>query len=212
MMPFRIVLILTFFTFLFSCAEKVEIKVPAKPVEKRRLFEIKNIKCIIPDSSFKNYRRSNRPFFEVTLKNVSNFDLNVYCHNEIPHSVWKYDEYIYYPSSATLFFDFADSSRVIKKNEEFIVTTSPWITLEQFYAYEFQGFKLQIIISSPNDLSFYFEDNPNKPRFEMSDRFNQKKYGYPFEFSYWVTNDVFWEDHLLEHKPRLYWEESTDEK
>ena len=78
MMPFRILFLLTFFTFLFSCAEKVEIKVPAKVVERRRLFEIKNIKCIIPDSSFENYRREIRPILEVTLKNVSNFDLNVH--------------------------------------------------------------------------------------------------------------------------------------
>jgi hypothetical protein len=212
MMPFRILLILTFFTFLFSCAEKVEIKVPAKAVERRRLFEIKNIKCIIPDKSFENYRREIRPILEVTLKNVSNFDLNVHSQNEYPIYVWAYDTYIHYPNTGTPIFDDTDSSRVIKKNEEFIVSLYE-LSFEEFYAYEFQGVNLQLLISSSQDLSFYFEDNPNKPWFERSEgNDHRKKYAYPFEFTYWVTNDVFWEDHLLEHKPQFYWEESTDDK
>jgi hypothetical protein len=212
MMPFRILFLLTFFTFILSCAEKVEIKAPAKVVERRRLFEIKDTKCIIPDSSVKIYRRSIHPILEVTLKNVSNFDLNVHCYNDYPVFVYAYDTYIFYPNSGTPTFDFADSSRIIKKNEEFIALLSD-LSLEEFYAYEFQGVKLQILISSSNDLSFYFEDNPNKPWFRNTEgNDHKKKYAYPFQFTYWVTNDVFWEDHLLEHKPRFYWEESTDDK
>lgn len=212
-MVFRIFFLLTFFTFLFSCSEKSEPKVPAPTIAKRRLFDIKSIRYIIPNNSFEYYDKGSAPFIEVRLKNVSNFDLNVYYEKSSHFRVWAYDEYINYPTTGTPIFDFVDTSRLIKQNEEFIAPLLSWISLAQFYAYEFQGVKFQILISSPNDLSFYFEDNPNKPWFKISEgNDNVKKYAYPFQFTYWVTNDIFWEDHLLEHPPRFYWQNSTDDK
>jgi hypothetical protein len=94
---------------------------------------------------------------------------------------------------------FADTSCLIKKNEEFIVYVPLWMSDSQFYQNEFQGIKFRILISSSNDLSFYFEDNPTKPKYKTLGLNNGKKeYAYPFEFTYWVSNGIFFEHHLLE--------------
>lgn len=213
MMVFRISFLLTFFTFLFSCVEKDEGKVPASDVVKRRLFDIKSIRYIIPNNSFEYYDKISEPYLEVTLKNVSNFDLDCYYNKKYPLHLWACDAYINYPSSGTCIFD-VDTSRLIKKNEEFIVSTGWSISMERFYKYEFQGVRFQILISSSHNLSFYFENNPNKPWFKRTSigNNNRKIYAYLFEFTYWVPNDIFWEDHLLEHPPPFYLQKSTDDK
>lgn len=217
MMVFRIFFILTFFTFLFSCAEKDEIKVPVPAVEKRRLFEIKRVEKKMPIINFMYFKQPDIPFFEVTLKNVSSFDLDLYFnkdnhHNGNPHYAPTCIEYFNNGGTGGCMF-FADTSCMIKKNEEFIV----YIPLRQYDAwfdkYEFQGIQFRLFISSSNDLTFYFEDNPNKPRIKISEGNDHvRKYAYPFEFTYWVTNDVFWEDHLLEHLHPFYLRNSTDDK
>lgn len=216
-MVFRIFFLLTFFTFLFSCAEKGEKKVPAPSVAKRRLFDIKSITHVIPNNSFEYYDKGLVPFFEVTLKNVSSFDLNLhynnyYYHYGNPRYAPSCIQYINNRSTAECMF-LVDTSCLIKINGEFIVYIPLRLYDAWFNKYEFQGIEFRLLISSTHDLSFYFEDNPNKPWFNISEGNDKvKKYGYPFEFTYWVTNDVFWEDHLLEHLPSYYWDKSTDDE
>jgi hypothetical protein len=209
MMVFRIFCIFTFLTFLFSCAEKDEPKVPTPAVAKRRLFEIKRVEKKIPINNFMYYKWRNVHFFEVTLKNVSSYDFDLYFikdyyHNGDSHFAPTCIQYFNHRGTGECMF-WADTSCLIKKNEEFVV----YIPLRQYDAwfdkYEFQGIEFRLFISCSNDLSFYFEDNPNKPIIKISEGNDHvKKYAYPFEFTYWVTNDVFWEDHLLEHLPFMY--------
>jgi hypothetical protein len=140
---------------------------------------------------------------EITLKNVSSFDLDLHYHKGRyhkgnPRRAASCIEYINYPSTAECMF-FADTSCLIKKNEEFIVYVPLWMSDSQFYKNEFQGVTFSILISSSNDLSFYFEDNPTKPQYKILGLNNGKKeYTYPFEFTYWVSNGIFFEYHLLE--------------
>ncbi len=94
---------------------------------------------------------------------------------------------------------FIDTSFVVKKNKEFVVYI-PWdIPLSIYYKFEYQVINFIILVSSSHDLSFYFEDNPAKPPYKIAEIYDSRqKYTYPFKFTYWVTNDIFWEHNLLE--------------
>jgi hypothetical protein len=170
---------------------------------KRRLFDIKRIEQKILIKNLMYYEQPNVPLFEITLKNVSSFDLDLHydkgnCHMGDPRRAASCIEYINHPTTAECMF-FADTSCLIKKNEEFIVYVPMWMPDSHFYKNESQGVKFSILISSSNDLSFYFEDNPTKPEYRIRGLNNgKKKYTYPFEFTYWVSNGIFFEHHLLE--------------
>lgn len=203
MMVFRVLFLFISLAFLFSCEERSEKTMPSSDIVKRRLFDIKSVEKKIPINNFMKYERPDVPFFEVTLKNVSSFDLDLHYHTG-PHHKGNPDgaasciEYINYPSTAGCMF-FADTSCLIKKNGEFMVYVPLWMSDSQFYKYEFQGVTFRLLISSSNDLSYYFEDNPTKPKYKIVELYDsRKKYAYPFKFTYWVPNDIFWEYHLLE--------------
>lgn len=109
-------------------------------------------------------------------------------------------EYLDFPSTAGCLF-IEDTSRVIKKNEEFIIRINPLDYNSQFHKYEYQGFKFQLLISSSSDLSFYFEGNPSKPKYKkiiLEDNNGGQIFGYPLEFIYWTSTGFFWEHYLLE--------------
>ena len=203
MMAFRIFFSLICIAVLFSCEERIEKKMPSSDIVQRRLFDIKRIEQKILIDNFIYYKQPNVPFFEITLKNVSGFDLDLHYrkgryHTGDPRWAASCIEYSNCPSTAECMF-FADTSCLIKKNEEFIVYVDLWMPDSQFYNNESQGVKFSILISSSNDLSFYFEDNPTKPKYKTLGLNNGKKeYAYPFEFSYWVSNGIFFEHHLLE--------------
>lgn len=197
---------LTFFAFLFSCDEDSEKKMPISGIVKRRLFEIKRIEKKMPAVNFMNYDQPDVQFFQVTLQNVSNFDLDLHYHkgrnrNGNLKGSAICIEYTNYPSTAEC-MSFADTICLIKKNEEVMIYIPLWKSVSQFYEYEFQGVRFRLLISSSSDLSFYFEDNPTQtqmPRYKIMDFYdNRNTYTYPFEFTYWVTTGFFWEQHLLE--------------
>ncbi len=177
---------------------------PISKIVKRRLFEIKRIEKKMPLKNFMHYEEPDVPFLEVTIQNVSGFGLDLHYHRGRSQ---KGDtkgaaiclEYINYPSTAGC-MSFADTSCSINKNEEFIIYIPLWGTSNsQFYMDEVQGIRFRLLISSSNDLSFYFEDNPAKPNFKILELYDRrKKYKYPFEFTYWTTTDIFWESYLLE--------------
>jgi hypothetical protein len=203
MMAFRIWFCLTCLVVLFSCEERIEKKIPSSDIVQRRLFEIKSIEQKKHINNLLYYEQPNIPLFEITLKNVSGFDLDLhydkgYYHKGDPLWAASCIEYSNYPTTAECMF-FADTSCLIKKNEEFIVYVDLWMPDSQFYKNDSQGVKFRILISSSNDLSFYFEDNPTKPTYKILGLNNGKKeYAYPFEFTYLVSNGIFFEQHLLE--------------
>lgn len=206
MMVFRIFLGLTFFAFLFSCDEDNEKKMPISDIVKRRLFEIKRIEKKMPSLNLMKDDKFDHPFFQVTLQNVSSFDFDLHYHKGRkgtgnPQLSAICIHYTNSPNTAEC-MSFADTSCLIKKNEEFLVYVPILMPYSQFYWDEFQGVYFRLLISSSSDLSFYFEDNPTQtqiPKYTTMDVYdNRKKYTYPFEFTYWVTTGFFWEQHLLE--------------
>jgi hypothetical protein len=204
-MGFKLFFLFAFSVFLFSCDERSGKNMPISVIVKRRLFDIKSIEKKMP-IKIMHYEQPDVPFFEVTLKNVSDFDLDLHYHKGRrnkgnPKRAAICIEYVNYPST-TGCMSFADTSCLIKKNAEFMVYIPLWMSDSQFYKDEFQSVHFRLLISSTSDLSFYFEDNPSQtqiPKYEIMELYdNRKKYTYPFEFTYWPSTGLFWEHYLLE--------------
>ena len=198
MRSFRLYFFLTCSMLLFSCRERDETTGSPPDVVERRLLAIQEVKKLKPSNSILYYDFSiTCDFFEVTLKNVSNFDLQLHYLKKYP--LWVMNvEYITAPTTSEIIF-WEDTSRTIKRNEEFMVYVPLRMTNSAFYLHEFQGIQFQVLISSSNDLSFYFESNPAKPIYKMRGiNEGKKEYGYPLEFTYWATTGLFWERYLLE--------------
>ncbi len=202
MMVFRLLFLLILITLHPSCKESNKKEMPNSDVEQRRLFEIKSVRKIIPDKKPDSYDKPNEPFFEIILKNVSSYDLDIYYRKEpyiqgYPQLAPSCIEYVNYPSTAGCSF-LVDTSYLIKKNEEFLVYVPIWMSNSMFYAYEFQGITFKLLISSPADLSDYFKEKPDKPWFwKCSIPNSQDGYKYPLEFTYWTPCDIFWEHDIL---------------
>lgn len=198
MTVFKICPFAIFIVLFFSCDEKQATKTTTPSVMNRRLLSIKEVRRVIPNNSFIYYGLGKEPFFELIIKNISDFDFDYHYHKKLPLWVGACVEYINFPGTSTCMF-FDDTSRVIKKNEEFLVHIAQFVPNSEFYKYEYQAIQFQLLISSSNDLSFYFESNPAKPIYKMRGiNEGKKEYGYPLEFTYWTTTDLFWERYLLE--------------
>ncbi len=185
----------------FSCEEKQATKTTTSIVPDKRLFVIKEVRRVIPNNGSMYYSWYRIPYFELTIKNVSGFDLHYHYNKKSPLWAGACMEYINYPSTAECMF-FTDTSRVFKSNEEFVVHICQYLHISRFYYHEYQGINFRILISSSNDLSFNFESNPTTSRKQIQKIFGDhdgiKKYGYPLEFVYSTSTGFFCENYLLE--------------
>ena len=205
MMAFRICFYLTCLAVLFSCEQKNEKIVQTADVVNRRLFLIEGVEKIIPDNSFMYYGWGGYPFFRVTLKNTSNFDLNFHHEKRRPRMLVSYVAFMFfYNNDTSNYLDIGerfieeDTSFVIKKNEEFTFRVPCWNMRESDYrAYEYVCVNFQLMISTSNDLSSYFSPNTLK-RFDRPKEKGIMAYYYPLEFTYWIPNRMFFEYHLLD--------------
>lgn len=207
MTAFKVCFFVTCLVFLFSCEERKEEVTPTTGVIQRRIFVIKEIKKIIPNNSFVYYSWGDYAFFEVTLKNISNFDLHLHYEKRRPLLFVPRINYIlFYNNEKDNFLGIGerffedDTSRLIKKGEVFAIRVPCWIMPEsKFREYEYLRVNFELMMSTSNDLSFYFESNPSKPKYEsqyMND--GTKAYYYPLGFTYLISKEFFWEHHLLE--------------
>jgi hypothetical protein len=200
MTAFKIYFFAISLILFFSCEEKNAIKVINPSVTNRRLLAIKEVTRVMPNNSFMYYNRPKDHLFELTIKNVSGFDLDYYYRKEFPFWAGACLQYINFPSTAECMF-FEDTSRVIKKNEEFRIQIPLFLSNSEFYKYTYQGINFKLLISNSKDLSFYFEGNPSKPKYKkiiLDGNNGRRKYAYPLEFTYWVSIGIFWEQYLLE--------------
>jgi hypothetical protein len=185
---------------LFSCEEEQATKVVTPSVTDKRLFVIQEIRRVIPYHSSMYYAWSYDPYFELTIKNVSGFDLHYHYKKTAPLWAGACMKYIKFPDTGGCMF-LSDTSRVVKSNEEFVLHMGQFMPNSLFYQYEYQAINFQILISSSNDLSGYYKPSPTIPRYIQKlfvDHDGIKKYGYPLEFVYSTSTGFFCENYLLE--------------